>query len=388
MVIKILKQTRLTTKLKKSALVLSMGVVAIGNFLIPYTSAMQYAHAQSVNDLKNQAKNIDDQINDGKAKADALNVQVDSLKTYIASLDGQIAESESQIRSTDQRIASLSDELVKTAAELERQRGLLRSSLRQLYKTTGASSVELVFASNDFSTFINNQEYLDKLKDGVKNSLNKIIDIKKDLEAKKSEQEQLKVGQQQRKKDLDATRVERSDVLVKTQGDEANYRSMVDKLLADQKAINAQIAALSVPVNTYSGTGSYPWANAAEGYWDMNGCYGSDPWGMCLRQCVSYTAWKVASTGRYMPSSWINGKGNARNWVSSAQEDGIPVDQTAQVGDIAILVAGYYGHAMYVEELYSNGNMRVSNYNFNFDGRYTENIMPSNRSNLYFIHFQ
>ena len=382
--------SKLTTKqkLKKTLLLGSMSVIWVGSFLIPYTSAMQYAHAQSASELKNQAKTLESQINDSNAKADSLKTEADTLQNRIIQLDGQIAESQSQINSTDVKIQTLGEEIVVTTAELERQRLLLKSSLVQLYKTTGASSVELIFASNDFSTFINNQEYLDKLKNGIKGSFTKIIETKKDLESKKVDQEQLRIGQVQRKKDLDVSRADRADVLVKTQGDEVKYRALVDKLLADQKEINRQIAALSVPVNTYAGTGAYPWANAAEGSWDMNGCYGSDPWGMCLRQCVSYTAWKVASTGRYMPSSWINGKGNARNWVTSAQEDGIPVDQTPRVGDVAILVSGYYGHSMYVEELYSNGNMRVSNYNFNFDGRYTENIMPSNRSNIYFIHFQ
>jgi surface antigen len=88
-----------------------------------------------------------------------------------------------------------------------------------------------------------------------------------------------------------------------------------------------------------------------------------------------------------MPTSWINGRGNAAHWVSSAQEDGIPVDQTPHKGDVAILLIGYFGHAMYVEDVYDNGTMRVSQYNYNYDGNYSQMTMPSYRSDMYFIHF-
>lgn len=132
---------------------------------------------------------------------------------------------------------------------------------------------------------------------------------------------------------------------------------------------------------SYFGDGSYPWAG--EGY----PCSGSDPWGMCYRQCVSYTAWKVATTGRYMPTNWVSGRGNAINWPQNARNIGIPVDQTPQPGDIAVLMIGEYGHVMYVEDVYDNGTMYVSQYNFAWDGRYSEMVFPSYRSDMYFIHF-
>ena len=48
-------------------------------------------------------------------------------------------------------------------------------------------------------------------------------------------------------------------------------------------------------------------------------------------------------------------------------------------------MAGYYGHVMYVEEVYSNGTIKVSQYNYGVTGEYSEMVISS--SGLRFIHF-
>ncbi len=110
----------------------------------------------------------------------------------------------------------------------------------------------------------------------------------------------------------------------------------------------------------------------------------SDPWGMFKRQCVSYTAWKVAASGRHMP--YWGGRGNAKNWDNNARRAGIPVTSRPRVGDVAISNYGTYGHAMYVEKVHRDGTITVSQYNAGLDGRYSE----ARRSawGLAFIHFR
>ena len=372
--------------LTRLSLITSTVVLFSGSFFVPFVASTQLAFSQSASELRNQSNNLQAQIDANKAAADDLSVQVNTLQGKIAELDADIATTQGKIAETEQKIAALKEDLIKTEIELERQKGILRSNLKQLYKTTGATSVELLFASDDFSAFINKQEYLDQLKNGVKTSLDNMIVLKKDLEAKKAEQETLQQGLELRKKDLEDSRAERNNLLAQTQGEEAKYQAIVADLQAQQKEINRKIAALSTSIS-YAGTGSYPWAHVAEGYWNAFDDFGSDPWSMGYRQCVSYTAWKVASSGRNMPSDWNNGAGNAINWPRNAREIGIPVDQTPRPGDVAILMIGFYGHAMYVEDVYNNGTMRVSQYNFSYDGRYSEMTMASYRSDMYFIHF-
>lgn len=137
------------------------------------------------------------------------------------------------------------------------------------------------------------------------------------------------------------------------------------------------VAAEAPRIDSAPGT-SYPWANTPF----PNSI--PDTWGMYQRQCVSYTAWKVASSGRTMPN-WA-GRGDAKLWDDNAIADGIPVDTTPRVGDIAVDNSGPYGHTMYVEAVNPDGTIHVSQYNVAWDGEYSE---ETNRSTagLVFIHF-
>jgi surface antigen len=109
-----------------------------------------------------------------------------------------------------------------------------------------------------------------------------------------------------------------------------------------------------------------------------------DSWGMYNRECVSYTAFKVAASGRYMP--YWGGYGNANQWDDNARAAGIPVDTSPRAGDVAISNRGTYGHAMYVESVNGNGTINISQYNAALDGRYSTRS-GMDPSGLYFIHF-
>ena len=109
----------------------------------------------------------------------------------------------------------------------------------------------------------------------------------------------------------------------------------------------------------------------------------SDNWGMYNRECVSYTAFRVAASGRHMP--YWGGSGNANQWDDNARAAGIPVDGNPRVGDVAISNAGYYGHAMYVEAVHGDGTISISQYNADWRGTYSTNRISI--GSLVFIHF-
>ena len=117
-----------------------------------------------------------------------------------------------------------------------------------------------------------------------------------------------------------------------------------------------------------------------------------DSWGMNNRECVSYTAFKVhldflgGRNNRDMP--YWGGIGNANQWDDNARNMGIPVDGNPTPGSIAVSNAGYYGHVMYVEQVgVVNGQQAIyiSQYNANWDGRYSEGWRYT--TGLVFIHF-
>jgi surface antigen len=108
-----------------------------------------------------------------------------------------------------------------------------------------------------------------------------------------------------------------------------------------------------------------------------------DSWGMYNRECVSYAAWKVYQTYGDMP--YWGGVGNANQWISDAKTAGIATGTTPRAHAVAISMQGYYGHAMWVEQV--SGNMiYVSQYNYDLHGHYSE--MWVNASSLTYIYFK
>lgn len=49
-------------------------------------------------------------------------------------------------------------------------------------------------------------------------------------------------------------------------------------------------------------------------------------------------------------------------------------------------MSGYYGHVMWVEEVYGNGYIRVSQYNYDLAGSYSEMVISG--SGLIYIYFR
>lgn len=108
-----------------------------------------------------------------------------------------------------------------------------------------------------------------------------------------------------------------------------------------------------------------------------------DSWGMYNRECVSYAAWKVYQTYGSMP--YWGGVGNANQWPGDARRAGIATGTTPQAHSVAISMAGYYGHAMWVEKV-SGTMVYVSQYNYDLRGDYSE--MWVNGSRFTYIYFK
>lgn len=324
--------------------------------------------ALSSAELQQQVNALQAQINDGNAKARELAAQADSLKKAIGALDVQIGQANAQIEQTTLKIADLQDKLDKTEAELQRQKDLLKDSMRALYKKGGASTVELLIGSDSFSQFIDSQEYLTRLKSAIQDSTEKVIALKQEIQKQRFEQEDLLKVQQAQKDAVAATRAERQGLLDQTQGDEARYRSMVSSLRAQQADVNAKLFAQIQLERGNGNNGGYPYANYAFSMVPY-GCgpgEGPDRWGYCTRQCVSYAAWAVERSGRQAPMYY----GNAKSWVYAA-----PASwqfNTPQAGDVGVATGGGFGHVAYVEAVYGNGTMRISQYNAQVTGEYSE----------------
>lgn len=360
----------------KTKLVSAIGVIAI------FVSIAMLAIPSPVkaDQYDEQIAALKKKVQETQALADSKASEVNTLKGKLASIEAEINAAQQQLDLTRLEIRKTQETIDRTNQELENQKNILRENLKTIYKQGDITPIEVMASSKDLSDFVSQQQYLSAIKRKVDDNIGKIESLKKELDLKKSQLSAQSTQQQGVVDQIASKRAEQQSILARTQGEESNYRKVIaednDKISSLRRQQAAIISSFSSNVR-YGGTGGYPWAGV-----DFPNSY-PDPWGMYKRQCVSYTAWKVASTGRYMP--YWGGRGNAYQWPSNARAAGIPVDGNPQVGDVAISSAGYYGHAMYVESVLGNGKVRVSQYNANWDGAYS--VSDVSISGLQFIHF-
>ena len=348
------------------------------------------SNAQTISELQKRSAALQAEIDAADKKASELANEAKSLKNTIAVLDVQIQQAQKQIELTNTEIKRLEKELSKAESELDRQKALLAANMRALYKRGGASTVELLVASDSFSQFIDEQEYLERLKAGIQESAEKVIALKLEIQKNKEDQENLLRQQEDAKRALADSRSERERVLAYTQGQEAEYRAYSRSLADKQRSVNRQLLALSRLVSS-GGSGDYPWSNAlcvatdqANGNcfdyeWYVNGKSDrQDPWGYYYRNCTSYVAWRSAQKGLEVP-----GLGNGGQWANNSWKySELSTGSVPKAGSFAVFTTGGYGHVAYVEDV-SGSEVLVSEYNFVADGVFSQRWIPKSQPTRY-----
>jgi septal ring factor EnvC (AmiA/AmiB activator) len=206
------------------------------------SAAVPNVFADSLDDLRRRSAELEAEIAKNNKRAVELDHAADKLQDAVNELDGQIAQINRRIELYNTRIAQLELQLKAAQEELERQKEVLRASMRALYKRAGASTVELLVASDSFSEFIDEQEYLERLKAAIQESAEKVVVLERQIREQRDQQKELLAQQQEAKKSLDETRNYRASLLARTRGEEAEYRKMVDKLQREQAKAEAEIA--------------------------------------------------------------------------------------------------------------------------------------------------
>lgn len=361
-------------KLKRTRYIIAAGLIAyVSAFAIGTALADQYS--DQINNLRAENGSL-------QAQNQALANEAIGFQAKIDNLQNEIQALQAQINANEIKHQQLLAKIAETQAEIDLQKVILGQNIKAMYLEGEISTFEILASSNDLSTFVDKEQYRNTVKDKVTQTLDTITALKKQLDDQKTEVEKILADQRTIQAQLDAQRAEQARLLSLNQAERdkldaelKNNNSEINNLRRQQAASNARLFGSGI-INA-SDTSGYPWSGV--GFPNSS----ADPWGMYKRQCVSYTAWRVADSGRYMP--YWGGHGNANQWDENARTAGIPVDGSPRVGDVAVSNSGYYGHVMYVEAVYGDGTIYVSQYNASWTGTYSEARVST--SGLVFIHF-
>jgi surface antigen len=322
-------------------------------------TSIQVAAADDMASINQQINALNDKI--AKNRSDKT-----SVENEIATIDAQVASINLQLQATqiqiDQLTAQINDtnyQIAKNEAELKVQQAQMSEYLKQMYEDGQVSMVEQIVKSNSFSDFIDQKEYLSTIQQKIKETADKIMAIKKelevkkkDLEAKKVQADALKASQVAQQQAAVAQMAYKNQLLAQINAQGAGLQAQMNDLYARKAALS-----VTYGERISGGSSSYPYGNPpARGRIDT-----PDAYGYLIGECTSYAAWKRSSIGRPVPRAM----GNANMWPASARANGLSVTSTPRPGDVMVFpYLGAYGHVAFVEAVYGNGTILISEYNW------------------------
>lgn len=372
---------------------LALIIVSIVMLLAVPLQMVQNASADEYDDRINALKGDIDIYNAELAK---LSAQSKTLQSAIAALQNQAAAIQAQINISQAKYDQLVARIAETEKKIKDSQDALGVTIASMYVDDEVSPIELLAGSKNISEFMDKQEYRASVRDELTSIIAKVKQLKIDLENQKVEASRVLEDQKNQHNALVAKQNEQQALLDQTQGDEANYQSLVaksnqqiDQIKAEQAAYFQRISSGGTVINVSAGDpnkGGYP------GY--LAGAYQDtvvDPWGMYNRECVSYTAWKVYQAYGNMP--YWGGIGNAWQWgfsgyqltgwdtygwkvnydtgtwhTANSTNLGIPSGTTPKIHSVAVRNANgendHWGHVAWVEAVNGDGTIDISQYNW------------------------
>ncbi len=406
----------------KTVLVVMSLVIAI-SAPIQMSQRLSALTIDDINAAYNAKKSaIQQDIDSYNAQLSQLAAQTNTLQTAIAALDIQKAEIQAQINLSQAQYDELVAKIADTEQKIKDNQDALGTTISNMYVDSNVTPLEMLASSSSINDYMDKQEYQSSIRNQLTSTITEIKNLKTALVNQKADLEAVLAKQNAQKDVLVAKQTEQQVLLDKTKGQEATYQQLSAQKAAElANAYEQQRLAIAKLTNngqnTSGSVGSFAFRNysgeqdpCSSGYpasalgiynqaWGCNypldypydesrGIYygNGDDWALYNRECVSYAAWAAYNRFGKKVTSFM-GMGFAYQWPTTALSMGANVDNTPEVGSVAISSQiSYYGHAMVVEQVYGDGWIKVSQFNFDVTGRYS--TMDLKASSAVYVHFQ
>ncbi len=379
-------------------------LLVVSVILMAFAVPIQLANSVYARDFNGEISAMQQEISQYQAEAARLGGEAQTLQTTLARLAAEKAGIQAQLDLSQATYDKLVVDIANTEKKIKDNQDALGETIANLYVDDKITPLEMIASSKNVSDYLDKQEYRNSVRDQLTSTITEIKALKIKLDAQKKEVEQVLAQQKAQKDILVAKENEQQDVLNKTQGQESAYQQLSAQKSADMAAVQEQqraaIAALTNNGRNTSGSaGSFQFRNFSGNQGSCGGGYpsswcnmpldaGIDSWALYTRECVSYTAWAASARFGKKVTSFM-GQGFAYQWPDTALSMGANVDNSPEVGSVAITPISSFtplGHAMIVEEVYGDGWIRVSQYNFAGTGEYS--TMDLKVSSAVYVHFQ
>lgn len=253
--------------------------------LIITFSFIQVYAADTVEDLKKQQNNIDNEIKKKANEIKAIEKQTKDVSKQIEDLDKKMDNASDELVKVEKELEDLEINIEKTELELKEaenkiddKQDVFNKRLRVMYKTGTVGYLEVLLSSANIKDFLSRQDMIKAIAKHDTELITymkeqrDIIDTKKvELQSQKNAVETSKLKLEVRRRDLAKASRDKEDLMVRLEKDKKAYEKEYDKLNDFAKEIDKKIVTLQRNLNKYTG-GIMAWP--VPGYTRISSPYG------------------------------------------------------------------------------------------------------------------
>lgn len=235
------------------------------------------AYASSLDELKDDQKNLQSEIEDTKNQIGDIEARTKDVTRQIEDLDKKLNQAtidlenvEQELRDIEEQIVITTEELAEAERDLEERRETFNKRIRVMYMNGNSGYLELLLSSDDIKDFLSRQEMVESIAEHDRELIKFMketrdtIDAKKvELEAQRASVEVTKSKIESRKRDLDQATREKENLMGRLEIDKKALEEQIDKLNEEAKDLEVKILKLMRDSGPYSG-GTMGWP--APGY--------------------------------------------------------------------------------------------------------------------------
>lgn len=356
-------------------------MIAGGWFAPREAEAIDYCITARCKKAKKDAAEAARKAAEAAGAANNLQGEIKRLKAKVTGLEADIAANQAVVVDLATRIKEAEGRLKKTQSALA-------ELLLDLHFSEKPEGIMLLAGSETISEMAEKRSRLGAAREQIKITALTIKDTKEKLERQKREIERILAEEESQKTEIVATK-QRSEYLEKTYRNNAKAFSEAQKRHKKiQQEEEEEIRRLNSIGYVGNGVNNYPLKNRCPRDNNMGVAYAGN-W--C--QCTSYAGWKAYS--RWGFKYWTVRFGHAKTWGARARAAGYKVTNTPALHTVAANTNGYYGHVMWVEKVYPDGSIDVSEYNNSYSSKsglpgdfgYRSRVPRSHQVGWEFIHF-
>lgn len=199
---------------------------------------------QELEQLEDNKKNAESNINDGKEEVKGLEKTIDSVVARMRDLDIQIDDFEEQINQVKQDTALKGEEIDQALKELDEAKQVeadyfekTAERIKIMYEYGNTAYMEVLIASKNLSEFFNRVEYVNAMMKYDSNMLRDLENIKNDIVAKEEKLALERESLLALKDEYDMKKKEVEEL-------QANKQNEMDKLETEKETVLARLKAL------------------------------------------------------------------------------------------------------------------------------------------------